>query len=389
MIRGMDPVSRRAFVESLGVTAAAGWMRPPLHGFSGGAPALSPDRVVRLTGDGLGLAPRAYASLLADIAQRVEIVEDDYLLGGEIERFEHRWAELLGKERAVFMPSGTLANQLALRALAGQRRRVIVPETSHIYNDTGDASQTLSGLTLIPLGPGNAAFTCAEVEAVLTRTSSGRVQTEVGAIAVESPVRRLKGQLFDWEEMRRLSAFARGRGIGLHLDGARLFIASAYTGVSPAQYAALFDTVYVSLWKYFNSGIGAILAGPRSLLDGMFHVRRMFGGNLAVGWPAALVATHYMDGFLDRLRAAVRVSEDFYAAIGHHASFSVERVPSGTNLAQVTVKTSDRDAFARRLEERGVLLPEGGTGPFTLAVNETWTRTSAAELTQAFEQSAI
>jgi threonine aldolase len=287
------------------------------------------------------------------------------------------------------MPSGTLANQLALRVLAGEKRRVIVPETSHIYNDTGDASQTLSGLTLMPLGPAKSTFTCAEVEAVLARTDSGRVKTEVGAIAVESPVRRLKGQLFDWEEMQRLSGFARERGIGLHLDGARLFIASAYTGMAPAQYAALFDTVYVSLWKCFNSGIGAILAGPRSLLDGMFHLRRMFGGNLAAGWPAALVATHYMEGYLDRLRAAVRISEDFYETIGRHPSFAVERVPGGTNLAQVTVKSGDRDAFVRRLAQHGVLLPAGGTGPFTVAVNETWARTSASELAQAFERSAI
>jgi threonine aldolase len=387
MIRGMDPISRRTFVESLGATAAAGWVMPSSRGFSGAAPAVSPERVVRMSGDGVGLSPRDYALLLAEIAQRAEIAEDVYLLGGEVERFEHRWAELLGKERAVFMPSGTLANQLALRALAGDRRRVIVPETSHIYNDTGDASQTLSGLTLLALGPGNATFTCAEVEAVLARTGNGRVKTEVGAIAVESPVRRLRGQLFDWDEMQRLSAFARERGIGLHLDGARLFIASAYTGIAPAQYAALFDTVYVSLWKCFNSGVGAILAGPRALLDDMFHVRRMFGGNLAVGWPAAVVATHYMEGFLDRLRAAVGISEDFYAAIGRHPAFSVERVPGGTNLTQVTVKTGDPIAFENRLWQRGVLLPEGGTGPFTLAVNETWARSSAADLAQAFEQS--
>jgi len=382
MIRGMDPVSRRTFVESLGATAAAGWAMPSPPGF-----ALSRERSVRMSGDGVGLSPREYASLLADIAQRAEIAEDNYLLGGEIERFEHRWAELLGKERAVFMPSGTLANQLALRALAGEKRRVIVPETSHIYNDTGDASQTLSGLTLMPLAPGKATFTCAEVEAVLARTAGGRVKTEVGAIAVESPVRRLRGQMFDWDEMRRLSAIARERGVGLHLDGARLFIASAYTGISPAQYSALFDTVYVSLWKCFNSGIGAILAGPRSLLDDMFHVRRMFGGNLAVGWPAAVVATHYMDGFLDRLRAAVRISEDFYEAIGRHPSFSVERVPGGTNLTHVTVNTGDRAAFANRLAERGVMLPDGGADRFTLAVNETWAKSSAADLAHAFAQS--
>ena len=76
---------------------------------------------------------------------------------GEFEAFERHWAELLGKVTAVFMPSGTLANQLALRALAGTKRRVIVPDVSHIYNDTGDACQTLSALTLMPLARSKAA----------------------------------------------------------------------------------------------------------------------------------------------------------------------------------------------------------------------------------------
>ena len=107
--------------------------------------------------------------------------------------------------------------------------------------------------------------------------------------------------MFDWDETKRISALARERGIGMHLDGARLFIASAYSGIAPAEYAAAFDTVYVSLWKYFNSGIGAILAGPKRVLDGMYHMRRMFGGNLAAGWQAALVARHYMNGFPERL----------------------------------------------------------------------------------------
>jgi threonine aldolase len=340
-----------------------------------------------LSGDGLGLTPRGYATLLAELAARAEVEEDSYLLGGEIERFERHWATLLGKEAAVFMPSGTLANHLALRALAGAKRRVIVPETSHIYNDTGDACQTLSALTLMPLAPGSATFTRADVEAVLARTASGRVAAEIGAIAVESPVRRLSGQLFDWDELGRVAALARERGIGLHLDGARLFIASAYTGRSPADYAAPFDTVYVSLWKYFNSGVGAILAGPRRVLDGMFHTRRMFGGNLAVGWPAALVARHYMDGFVERLRRAVDVSETFYRAMAAHPRVAMERIPNGTNLTRVTLKGVDPARMAARLADRGVRMPTpSAAGVVTLGVNETWTRTTAPELVTAFEQ---
>ena len=381
----MQPVTRRGFVGAMGAAGLLGWL-PDLATGQPGEQAAA-DKTVRLSGDGIGLEPRAYAALLNQLCRQADVEEDNYLLGGEMAAFERQWATLLGKEAAVFMPSGTLANQLALRSLAGPRRRVIVPEMSHIYNDTGDACQTLSALTLLPLAPDTATFTRADVDAVLGRTAGGRVATDVGAIVIESPIRRLSGQLFDWDEAKRISAFARDRRIGMHLDGARLFIASAYTGIAPAEYAAAFDTVYVSLWKYFNCGVGAILAGPRELLDGMFHVRRMFGGNLAVGWPAALVARHYMDGFLERLQSAVQVSEAFYAAIARHPKVRVERIPNGTNLARISFAGADPAVVAKRLAARGVRLPGASAGgTITLGVNETWNRTTGADLAGEFAE---
>jgi threonine aldolase len=381
---GMN-VSRRGFVGTLGAAVGAGCL-PDVAVFANAA--IEPDKVVHTSGDGIGITPREYASLLNRLCQGREVAEDNYLLGGEVAAFERHWATLLGKEAAVFMPSGTLANQLALRVLAGSKRRVIVPEVSHIYNDTGDACQTLSGLTLMPLAPGRATFTRADVEAVLTRTAGGRVAADVGVIVVESPIRRLSGQMFDWDEAKRVAALARDKGIAMHLDGARLFIASAYTGISPAEYAAQFDTVYVSLWKYFNCGIGAILAGPKRVLDGMFHVRRMFGGNLAAGWNAAVVARHFMDGFEDRLKSAVKTSETFYAAMSKHPRIAIERIPNGTNLTRVTFKGISAGDVSKRLAGHGIAMSAAsGAATVTFGVNETWTRLTAADLIRAFEQS--
>ena len=380
----MNSISRRGFVGSIGAAVGAGCLPyAPVLANS----AIEPDRIVHTAGDGTGITPREYAALLNKLCQGREVEDDSYLLGGEVEAFEQHWAKLLGKETAVFMPSGTLANQLALRALAGTRRRVVVPEMSHIYNDTGDACQTLNGQTLMPLAAGRATFTVEDVDAVLTRTAGGRVATDVGAIVIESPIRRLSGQMFDWDEARRIAAFARAKGIGMHLDGARLFIASAYTGISPAEYASQFDTVYVSLWKYFNCGIGAILAGPKRVLDGMFHTRRMFGGNLAVGWNAAVVARHFMDGFEGRLKSAVQTSEAFYAAMAKHPKLTIERIPNGTNLTRVTFKGVNVADVGKRLGERGIAM-SGPANPATItfAVNETWNRMSAADMIRAFEQ---
>src|SRR5207253_706331 len=119
-------------------------------------------------------------------------------------------------------------------------------------------------------------------------------------------------------EMQRIAAFARDARIGLHLDGARLFLASAYSGIAPRRYAALFDTVYVSLYKYFNAAGGAALAGPRQLLDELYHQRRMFGGSLRQAWPYAAVALHYLDGFGERFERAARTAETLFRALGEH-----------------------------------------------------------------------
>jgi threonine aldolase len=343
---------------------------------------------IRLFGDGAGLTPLAYTNLLKKLCDDANIEPDNYLLGGEIEKFEQYCADALGKEMAVFIPSGTLANQLALRELAGSKRRVIVPGLSHVYNDTGDASQNLSNLNLIPLAQDRANFTLEEVEAVLSRTAGGRVTAEVGAILIESPIRRLGGEMVDWEETKRILAFARDHDIGTHLDGARMFIASAYTGITPAEYAAPFDTVYFSLWKYFNSNVGAILAGPRSKLENMYHTRRMFGGNLWAGWPSALVARHYMEGFTDRLKNAVNVSESFYSALEEIPEIQLTRIPNGTNLARITLPDVDVTEVKRRLAAMNIMLGQpNAQGRITLSVNETWNRITAEQLAEAFARS--
>jgi threonine aldolase len=345
---------------------------------------------VFLSGDGLHLTPAEHGTLLAHLCSERGLTADEYGLGGEVAEFEAYFARLLGKERAVFMPTGTLANHIALRALARGRSRVIVQDISHVYNDTGDGCQVLSGLHLIPLAPGKATFTRDDVERVLARTASGRVAAEVGALSIESPVRRLRGELFDYVEMKRVAAFAREQGIGLHLDGARLFLASAYTGISPAEYASHFDTVYVSLWKYFNALNGAVLAGPATLLDGLFHVRRMFGGALWSAWPFAVVARHYADGFLDRYRSAVRVGEAFMGAL--REPFRAERIPGGSHRFVVKAKGVDLALLRERLAAGHIRVPEPVTSALEptllLDVNETWNRTTGIRLADVFHRAS-
>lgn len=385
----MPGVNRRRFVQLGGLAATGLAVARGNPAFARGQTGAAPrpdanDRQVRLTGDGLGLSPVQYASLLARLSAEKPIAADSYSLGGIVEELETECARVLGKERAIFMPTGTLANHMAVRALAGGPGRVIVQSESHLYQDEGDCAQTLSGLTLIPLAPGLASFTADDVQQVLDQTKGARVARRVSVMSIETPVRRKTGERFDPVELKKILAIARREGIRLHLDGARLFLQAAYTGEHVADTARPFDTVYVSLYKYFNAPSGAILAGPRDLLDGMYHERRMFGGGLNHVWPFAAVALHYLSGFSDRFGRAVRISEDLIRELDRHDGFKVERIPSGTNLFRLRVRGGDPVGVQKRLAAKGVLLGNPDRDAFLVGVNETLTRSSAAELTEAF-----
>jgi threonine aldolase len=375
-------VNRRRFLAVAGLPALALGARRASGGEA--APAdVAADRTVHLSGDGIGLTPAQYSALLTRLLAEKAMTPDSYSLGGVVEELETQCARMLGKERAIFMPTGTLANHMAVRALAGGSSRVVVQEQSHLYQDEGDCAQTLSNLTLMPLAPGKATFMADELQHVLDQTKGARVVSRVSVIAVETPVRRKQGEHFDAGELAKIIAIARREGIRLHLDGARLFLQAAYTGENIADYVKPFDTVYVSLYKYFNAASGAILAGPRDVIDGMFHGRRMFGGGLNTVWPFALVALHYLDGFGQRYASAVRISEAWLRGLPADA-FAVERIPSGTNLFRLHLRGADPTAFRKRLAERGVLLAAPNGDTFMVGVNETLNRTTAPELIDAF-----
>ena len=374
-------MQRRSFLAAPLAAAyplAAAEPEPRVYAFGDGIPH-TPAEYARLLA-----TPAEYSQLLATLANAGGLAEDDYSRGGVVEQLETRVAALLGKEAAVWLPTGTLANHLAVRLLAGNRRRVLVQAESHLFNDCGDCAQTLSGLHLVPLAPGLATFTLEEVERAAYDASMGRVDTPIGAIQIETPVRRRQGERFDFQEMKKVAAWARAHNVGLHLDGARLFLESAYAARPVKEYAALFDTVYISMYKYFNAASGAVLAGPKALLGGLYHTRRMFGGGLHQVWPFAAVALHYLDGFEARFRAAMESGERVIAALQKDSNFALERVANGTNIFRLRVFGVNAPVYQHRLENAGISANNPAGDWFHVQVNETWTRRPATEIADRF-----
>ena len=348
---------------------------------------MSPWAVV-FRGDGEPKSPELMVRRLARINESGGIEADNYSLGGVVESVERRMAQTLGKEAAVFMPTGTLANHLAIRNQCGRGQRAIVQEQSHIYHDIGDCVQQLSGVNLIPLAYERPYFTLEEVRAAVETAVGGRVLTPVGALVVESPVRRRHGQIMPFDVMKQITEYCAAEGIRTHLDGARLFMMSAATGISPAEYSSLFDTVYVSLYKYFGAPFGAILAGTEEFCRDLYHDRRMFGGGLSSASLAAALALEGMEGFEERFAEAMSKAEALFVELNQLRGINVKAYKHGSNIFPVVLGDDvDVQKLIEELSNRLVFVntDEYDDTKVHLTVNTTILRQSNEEIARAFE----
>ncbi len=377
-------MDRRQFLSVSGLAAATPAFAHALAGSA--APDQGLFKRVDFASDGLGLDPREYSTLLQQAAADGSLQADNYSNGGVIAQLEQSFARRLGKEAAMFVPTGTLANHIAARTLAGNDRRVLVQAESHLYNDSGDCAQTLSGLNLVPLAEGLSTISLDEVKRWVERTAQGRVELNVGAISIETPVRRKDHQVVEFDALERVCRYARKQGIRLHLDGARLFNLPQHTGKSVKEYAALFDTVYVSLWKHFNGTSGAILAGDATFIDGLFHTRRMFGGSLPHAWPQVALVAKYVDGYEQEYANAWRAAEQLIALLQADGRYTVRKVENGTSKFFLALPGIAPGLLAERAMQKGIVLSAGPADAkeIGLQVNATILRRSPEALAQAF-----
>lgn len=388
----MIDFNRRDFLRTGGALALTGIFGRPEIALAGKGKAPSdtshPEReTVHFKGDGLNLTPLEYTTLLTQLAESEGFERDVYGNGGILEKLEQKFARLLGKETAVFLPTGTMANHIALRRLTGSLKRAIVQSDSHIYNDAGDGAQKLSGLNLLPI---EGEFSAESITRTLEHSASGRVKTGVGAISLESPLRRGFNTTHSLAEVAGIAELARQQGIGLHLDGARMFMQAAHQGFAPAELAAFFDTVYVSLYKNFNSAGGAVLAGSKELLADLLHERRMFGGSPYQVWPLAAVALLFVDDFSEEYGRAKEVAFQLMDHLEDDSRFDFELIPGGSNQFWLRLTGVDPLQFVQKLAARHIQLiePRPQWDGLLMMINPTLDLMDAPELAEAFRAAA-
>jgi len=280
-------------------------------------------------------------------------VGDDHLDGDPTtRRLESRVAELLGKEAALFFPTGTMANQAAIMTLAPPGTEMLVDPDAHVVNLTG-AGIPLAGVQPRFVAPSARTMTASDLRHAIRPPS--RYSPKPSLVSIENTHNGAGGAITSLAALQEIAAVAREIGVALHLDGARLWNVEAATGVAMRDYAAPADTVMVSFSKGLGAPVGAALAGSAALIEKAWHARKRLGGALRQSGIIAAGALFGIDHHRDRLTVDHANAARFARAVERCERAHV--VPPDTNIVMIDLPAPLTAAeVARQAAARGVLV---------------------------------
>lgn len=276
---------------------------------------------------------------------RAEVGDDVYGEDPTVNRLQEEAAARLGKESALFVPSGTMANQIAIRALTHHGEVVLAGEGAHILRYESGAPAALAGVQVQTLGSGGF-FDAQDVRAAIHPPDAHYAPTTL--VTLENTHNAAGGRILPPDLLKGIAEVARERGLRLHLDGARLFNAVVASGVPASTWAEPFDTVAFCLSKGLGAPVGSLVCGSRELIARAHRVRKMLGGGMRQAGVLAAAGLHALAHHVERLavdHANARRLADGLAALG----LEVEPAPE-TNI--VMFRVPDVAGFVRATRAR-------------------------------------
>lgn len=285
-------------------------------------------------------------ALIADWCAKNNFGQDYYGEGELISSFEKKIAELLGFEAACFMPSGTMAQQIALKIYeqkSGGNGSFAIHPTSHLELHEQHAYAHLCRLKSVIIGDGNRQLSAKDIESSATRFAT---------VIIELPTREIGGQLPDWEELESIKTATKERGVFLHMDGARLWETKSFYQKSYAEICSGFDSVYVSFYKGIGALTGAMLVGTAEFIKESRVWLRRFGGNLFQLHPYVASAAMRFDDALEKMPEYARRTREVYKILKNIPQIKFCPDPPQVNMfhlyfdSSVEALTQARDQIA-------------------------------------------
>jgi threonine aldolase len=229
-----------------------------------------------------------------------EVGDDVYGEDPTVNALQEKVANLLGKEAAIFVASGTMANQLAIKAHTHPGDELIMEATSHPYNFEGGAIAAISGVQVYCLQGVRGILDSSQIEAAIRPADHHYAVTRL--VCMENTHNRGGGSIYPLKNMQEIFRLAKAKGLSVHLDGARLWNAAVATGVKPKEYAQWADSVSVCISKGLGCPVGSLVAGSREFVDRIHRFRKMVGGGMRQAGILAAAGIYALDHHVDRLK---------------------------------------------------------------------------------------
>ncbi|MBU1700146.1 MAG: low-specificity L-threonine aldolase [Candidatus Eisenbacteria bacterium] len=285
-----------------------------------------------------------------------EVGDDVFGDDPTVRRLESRVAEILGKEAALFVPSGTMANEVAVAAHTERGDEIILEGRSHIFLFEGGGPALLSGVQVYPL-PGDRGLPT--IDAVKSAIRPDNCHFPVSRLLVlENTHNRAGGVVLPLEAQNKLCRFAHENNLKTHLDGARIWNAAAASGIPEKQWAESFDSVAVCLSKGLGAPIGSLVAGGREFIRKAHHYRKRFGGGMRQAGILAAAGLYAVDHHRKRLTEDHRRALKLATSLAPLAGISVDPSRTETNMVmlQISNDAPPADVWIEKLKEEGLLI---------------------------------
>ena len=291
-----------------------------------------------------------------------EVGDDVFGEDPTVNALQAKVAKILGKEASIFVPSGTMGNQLAIKSHTQPGDEVIIEATSHPYNFEGGASAVLSAVQFYCLRGVRGILDASQFEEAIRPDDHHFPVTKL--ICLENTHNRGGGTIYPLQKIAEISRFARSKGLLVHLDGARLWNASVASGIKPHKYAQWADSVSVCLSKGLGAPVGSLVAGTKPFVERVHRFRKMFGGGMRQVGILAAAGIYALDHHIERLKEDHGNAKRLALGLSEIQGVSIEPEHVETNIVIFDIAERGMTAAQVRdeMKKKGVLIhPFGKT----------------------------
>ncbi len=285
-----------------------------------------------------------------------EVGDDVFGEDPTVNALQEKVANLLGKEAALFVPSGTMANQVSIKSHTQPGDEVIIEGSSHPYNFEGGAGAALSGIQFQCLKGVRGILDASQIEEAIRPADHHFPVTKL--ICLENTHNRGGGSIYPLEKMAEIYRLTKSKGLLLHLDGARLWNASVAMGIKPREYAQWADSVSVCLSKGLGAPIGSLVAGSKPFIDHVHRFRKMFGGGMRQAGIIAAAGIYALNHHLERLKEDHHNAKRLAVGLKEFKGVSIDPKHVETNIVifDVTDTGMTGAQVAEAMKKEGVLI---------------------------------